>query len=245
MSTPAIILNSSPAIWGDAADAARRQIELARIGLGVGDELGNRLGRKRRIAPPCTLGTRHDARDRRDVADEIEIELVVERRVDGVRRIGQEAAYSRPAGARTTASVPMLLPAPGRFSMMNGWPSRSDSHCPIRRATMSVGPPAASRRRCAPAATDRFAPARCATRSGARQRPRPDAEIDGVEASWHSLRESGHSLCACNPTELRALANRLRPFHEARGRDNVSSERNRRRTGHAGTSRASRISASR
>src|SRR5436190_11514626 len=27
------------------------------------------------------------------------------------------------AGARTTASVPILLPPPGRFSMMNGWPS--------------------------------------------------------------------------------------------------------------------------
>ena len=32
-----------------------------------------------------TSGARHDARDRRDVADEIEIELVVERRVDRVR----------------------------------------------------------------------------------------------------------------------------------------------------------------
>jgi hypothetical protein len=48
------------------------------------------------------------------------------------------------AGARTTASVPMLVPPPGRFSMTNGWPSRSDSHCPIRRATMSVAPPGAS-----------------------------------------------------------------------------------------------------
>jgi hypothetical protein len=26
------------------------------------------------------------------------------------------------------ASVPRLLPAPGRFSMMKGWPRRSDSH---------------------------------------------------------------------------------------------------------------------
>src|SRR5262245_57386555 len=28
--------------------------------------------------------------------------------------------------ARTTASVAILLPAPGRFSMTNDWPSRSD-----------------------------------------------------------------------------------------------------------------------
>ena len=37
-----------------------------------------------------TLGRAHDARDRRDVANEIEVELVVERRVDGVRRSDQE-----------------------------------------------------------------------------------------------------------------------------------------------------------
>ena len=37
-----------------------------------------------------TKGHADDARDRRDVADEIEIELVVERRVDRVRRIDQE-----------------------------------------------------------------------------------------------------------------------------------------------------------
>ena len=35
-------------------------------------------------------GAADDARDRRDVADEIEIELVVERRVDRVRRTDQE-----------------------------------------------------------------------------------------------------------------------------------------------------------
>jgi hypothetical protein len=34
--------------------------------------------------------------------------------------------------------VPRLPPAPGRFWMMNGWPSRSDSHWPIRCAVMSV-----------------------------------------------------------------------------------------------------------
>ena len=35
------------------------------------------------------------------------------------------------------ASVPVVVPAPGRFSMTNCWPSRSDSHWPIRRAIMS------------------------------------------------------------------------------------------------------------
>ena len=37
--------------------------------------------------------------------------------------------------------VPMVLPAPGRFSMTSCWPSRSDNHCPMSRAVMSVPPP--------------------------------------------------------------------------------------------------------
>jgi integrase len=39
-----------------------------------------------------------------------------------------------------TVSVARLLAAPGRFSMTNWRPSRSDSHCPIRRALMSFVP---------------------------------------------------------------------------------------------------------
>ncbi len=40
-----------------------------------------------------------------------------------------------------TASVAMLVPAPGRFSTTNGRPSRSDSHCASSRQTTSVEPP--------------------------------------------------------------------------------------------------------
>jgi hypothetical protein len=64
--------------------AARRHIDLARIGLGIGDELGDRFGRNRRI-DLHHVGHAVDARDRRDVADEIVIELFVKRRVDDVR----------------------------------------------------------------------------------------------------------------------------------------------------------------
>ena len=55
------------------------------MGLGVSDQLGNAVHRKRRI-------DLHDIRhadnsgDRRDVLDEIETELVIERRVDCARR---------------------------------------------------------------------------------------------------------------------------------------------------------------
>src|SRR5262249_1240958 len=43
--TPVIILNSSPAIWVCGTDAGRRHVDLAGIGCGMGDELGNRLDR--------------------------------------------------------------------------------------------------------------------------------------------------------------------------------------------------------
>src|SRR5262245_16016240 len=61
--------------------AARRHVEFAGIGLGIGDELGNRLRRKRWIHHHdlCLSG---DGCDRRDVAGEIEIELVVKRHID-------------------------------------------------------------------------------------------------------------------------------------------------------------------
>ena len=78
------------------AVAGRRHVDLAGIGFGIGDELGNRLGRNRWIDLHDD-GHADDARDRRDVADEIEIELVVERRVDRVRRRWPAAAYSRRA----------------------------------------------------------------------------------------------------------------------------------------------------
>ena len=83
MSTPVIILNSSPAIWDRGSAASRGHVDLARISLGVGDELGNGLGRNRWIHHHDT-GLAADARDRRDVAKEIVIELIVERRVDYV-----------------------------------------------------------------------------------------------------------------------------------------------------------------
>src|SRR5258705_13849865 len=69
--------------------ATRRHIDLARIGLGKGDELGNRFGRNRWMYL-------HDERyanyagDRRDVADKIEIELGVECRIDRVGRTDDE-----------------------------------------------------------------------------------------------------------------------------------------------------------
>jgi hypothetical protein len=49
-----------------------------------------------------------------------------------------------PSGADlATASAPIAVLAPVRFSTMNCWPSSSDRRYPICRPTMSVVPPGA------------------------------------------------------------------------------------------------------
>src|SRR5262249_20651837 len=46
------------------------------------------------------------------------------------------------AGERATASVPMIVFAPGRFSTTTPWPSALLKGCAIARATTSFDPPA-------------------------------------------------------------------------------------------------------
>src|SRR5260221_5699229 len=59
-------------------DAGRCHIELAWIGLGISHKLRTRLGGNRWVNQH-NLGLTADGRDRRDVANEVEIELVVDR----------------------------------------------------------------------------------------------------------------------------------------------------------------------
>ena len=66
-----------------AADAGRRHVDLARIGFGVGNEFRDRLRRHPRIDHHHRRNG-DDARDGFDVLDEIELERLVERRIDGV-----------------------------------------------------------------------------------------------------------------------------------------------------------------
>ena len=125
----------------------------------------------------------------RDITDEIEIELVVQRRVDRRSLERRRGACSRPAAARTTASVPILCrnrPAGSRRQIAGR--SRSDSHCPITRAMISIDPPAGKCHDDAHRARRiGLRPAQCARRPGARQRPPPDAEICGGEVSSSPL----------------------------------------------------------
>ena len=46
-------------------------------------------------------------------------------------------------GALATASAPMVLPAPARFSTITRPPSRAESCSASSRASVSVGPPGA------------------------------------------------------------------------------------------------------
>src|SRR5258708_938169 len=90
--------------WGSGT--TRRHVDLARIGIRIGDELGNSFGRNRWMY-------RYDVRlpvnacDRRDVADEIETELVIERGVDGVPTADDEqrVAVRRCAHDRLGADI--------------------------------------------------------------------------------------------------------------------------------------------
>src|SRR6516162_4575786 len=74
---------------GRTSNGARCNVDLAGISLGISDELGDRLGRNRWMHQH-DVGHDNDAGDRRDIADETEIKLFVERSIDGVYRSDEE-----------------------------------------------------------------------------------------------------------------------------------------------------------
>src|SRR5262249_59742832 len=74
---------------GSAPAAARSHVELARIGLGIRNKLGKGFGWNRWI-DQHDEGHPDSARDWRDVADEIETEVVVKRVIERVRRCDKE-----------------------------------------------------------------------------------------------------------------------------------------------------------
>jgi hypothetical protein len=86
--------------------ADRCHVEFARIGLGVVDELRDRLGGYRRMNQHGIRLT-DEARDGRDVLDEIEAELIPERRVNRVRCCDekQRMAISRRPNDRLGPSI--------------------------------------------------------------------------------------------------------------------------------------------
>jgi len=77
---------------------------------------------------------------RGDVANEIEMEPVIECGVDRVRHADQEQRVTLCGRFRDHLGGDIGTRA-WPFSMTNGWPRRSDSHWPSRRAVMSAAPP--------------------------------------------------------------------------------------------------------
>src|SRR5437667_7898402 len=73
--------------------AARCHVDLARVGPGIRDELGNRLRRERWVYRH-NEGDRVDACDGCNVAEEVEIEFLVKRRIDRGRGADQEQGVS-------------------------------------------------------------------------------------------------------------------------------------------------------
>src|SRR5215475_12488819 len=69
--------------------AGRRHVDLSRISVGIGDEFGQGLGWNRRINHDHE-GCSEDANDRSDVANEIEIKLLIQRRVNCRGRVEQK-----------------------------------------------------------------------------------------------------------------------------------------------------------
>jgi len=69
--------------------SGRSHVDLAGIGLGVGNEIRNAFGWKRWIRQH-QIGHAHNARDRGDVANKTEIELVGKGGVDCVSRTGEK-----------------------------------------------------------------------------------------------------------------------------------------------------------
>jgi hypothetical protein len=84
------------------------------ISLGISDELGDRLGRNR-LMHHHDVGHDNDAGDRRDVANEIETKLFVQRSIDCVGRGDQEErvaiggrTHDRLGGDITAGTRPVL-----------------------------------------------------------------------------------------------------------------------------------------
>ena len=82
-------LKQFPGEMGCAPGSARGHVDLAWIGFGVSDEFGNGV-RRNRWMHHHDVGHGNNACDRHDVADEIEIELAEQRRIERVGTTGQE-----------------------------------------------------------------------------------------------------------------------------------------------------------
>jgi hypothetical protein len=92
-----------------SSDAGRCHVEFTRICFGVSDDLWNgRAGGRTDGFTSMTKRAAHEARDRRNVSPEIEIDLCVKRRIDWVCGRADEQCMASGCAFRA-APVAMLL----------------------------------------------------------------------------------------------------------------------------------------
>ena len=158
-------------------------MELARIGLSIGDEFGNSFCRDCRI-DHHNEGAKAYAGDRHNVTDEIESEVVVNRRIERVRGSNQEQRIAVRRCGRDDFSADIAACArPVIDDDRSAEPLRK--RCTYK-ARDNVGRETGriSRRPNAPAVSDSLLPVRCAKRSVAWLRLRRDARIVCEVVSW-------------------------------------------------------------
>src|SRR5215472_11995655 len=112
------------------------------MGFGIVDKLLDQMER-RGVRHKHEMGKPGDKRDRRKIRNRIVAQRAVE---TGVHRKGpavEQDCVSVGIG-RAAYSLPMLVPAPALFSMNTVLPHIAESFSARIRATISVGPPAAT-----------------------------------------------------------------------------------------------------
>ena len=111
------------------ADAIGRVVQLARPRFEVSDELRDVVHRQRRRHHQDSRRA-GDQRDRREIAQRVERQPLVERRVGGEADAADQQGMA--VGRRLHhLSVPVLVLAPGRLSGTKDWPSRLPRPSPI------------------------------------------------------------------------------------------------------------------
>src|SRR5215831_10371717 len=123
-------------MWS-APNATRCHIDLARIGLGIIDELRNRLGWNRGMNHH-DVDRAQQACDRVNITNEIEIKLGIERRVNRVRRRDEKECVA--VGGRPYDRLRAEIAAATRSVLDHEWLAKA-----LRQplADMSAGPPGA------------------------------------------------------------------------------------------------------